>query len=150
MIEFIGWAVAAVLVAAYLYDKKKQERKKPEPVPTPPVKQPPIDYGRPRLPQEYVSHWNSQSWHGQGISLVMSTNPFQRKVRWVRIEGMGMAKHGSQDKGRDIWTIRDPGLTGLQGSLEVGTVDGTVYEAQTTDFRDVGANFSQDAEHEDH
>ncbi|MDP7563257.1 MAG: hypothetical protein QF841_02120 [Arenicellales bacterium] len=57
-------------------------------------------------------HWNTNAWHGQGSALVMCSN-VTNGMKWCKINGHSLLKHGSADKGRDVWTIYQQNLGGV-------------------------------------
>jgi len=57
-------------------------------------------------------HWNTKAWHGQGSALVMCSN-VTNGMKWCKINGHSLLKHGSADKGRDVWTIYQQNLGGV-------------------------------------
>ena len=52
-----------------------------------------------------MHHWNWRAWHGRGVAMVMAYDGSTNGAEWVEVSGHRMAKHGSTDKGRDIWTM---------------------------------------------
>ena len=57
-------------------------------------------------------HWNTNAWHGRGSALVMCSN-VTNGMQWCKINGRSLQKHGSADKGRDVWTIYQQNLGGV-------------------------------------
>jgi hypothetical protein len=52
-----------------------------------------------------MHHWNWHAWHGKGVAMVMAYDRRTNGAEWVEVSGHRMAKHGSTDKGRDVWTM---------------------------------------------
>jgi len=48
-------------------------------------------------------HYNSDAWDGRGVAIVMCRG--DRRTDSCSINGTPMALHGSQDHGRDVWSI---------------------------------------------
>lgn len=65
-------------------------------------------------------HYNRHAWtsHGTrppgGIALILGYGQHATGATW---NGRTMQKHGSLDKGREIWTIRDPSLVGKGATI---------------------------------
>ena len=57
-------------------------------------------------------HWNTNAWHGRGSALVMCSN-VTNGMQWCKINGRSLQKHGSADKGRDVWTLYQQNLGGV-------------------------------------
>jgi hypothetical protein len=58
-------------------------------------------------------HYNPQAWDGNGVAVVMCGN--DARMESCSLDGKAMSLHGSQDKGRDAWTIR--GRSGYGGTI---------------------------------
>lgn len=55
-------------------------------------------------------HYNPKAWHGAGSAIVLCPG---KSVESVSIDGRELTKHGSPDKGREVWTdYHHPGLHG--------------------------------------
>jgi hypothetical protein len=52
-----------------------------------------------------MHHFNWRAWHGRGTAMVMAYDGSTNGAEWVEVSGHRMAKHGSKDKGRDVWTM---------------------------------------------
>ena len=50
----------------------------------------------------YYSHWNSSAWHDEGVALILGPG---EHLKWVKINGVPLTKHGNGDKGREAWAI---------------------------------------------
>ncbi len=60
-------------------------------------------------------HYNPQAWHGTGSAIVMCEG-WSNGMKWCKINGRVMTRHGSQDLGREIWSIY--GETGIGGTVQ--------------------------------
>ncbi len=77
--------------------------------------------------QRKFHHYNSAAWHGSGSAVVLCPGDSATEVTMA---GRPFVKHGSLDKGREVWTDwRTPGLT---GTLNI-VIDGKLYRSQITD-----------------
>ena len=52
-----------------------------------------------------MHHWNWRAFHGRGVAMVMAYGGSTNGAEWVEVSGHRMAKHGSKDKGRDVWRM---------------------------------------------
>lgn len=63
--------------------------------------------------REFHHHYNPAAWHGRGSAIVCC--PGAPKMDSVTIGGRSLRKHGSLDKGREVWT--DYHKKGLSGEI---------------------------------
>jgi hypothetical protein len=84
-----------------------------------------------------MHHWNWHAWHGTGVAMVMAYGGSTNGAEWVEVGGHRMAKHGSSDKGRDVWTMGSLKGTGavsgrimLKGKIYTFTIPrgGVIYD----------------------
>lgn len=50
----------------------------------------------------YYSHWNYSAWHDEGVALILGPG---EHLKWLKINGVPLVKHGNGDKGREAWAI---------------------------------------------
>ncbi len=66
---------------------------------------PTTDWAKGGRTKRTFHHWNWHAWHGKGLGLVCAYDGSTNGAEWVEVSGHRMAKHGSTDKGRDVWTM---------------------------------------------
>ena len=75
-------------------------------------------------------HYNPKAWtsHGahppQGVALILGRN---QSAKSITLDGLKMQKHGSKDKDREVWTIRERHLVGSGGEVVLTETNGKQY-----------------------
>lgn len=72
------------------------------------------------IPKNKISHYNPNAFHGTKSAVVLAKG---EKAKSVTIDGVKFRKHGSLDKGREVWVADKPGL---EGNAKVDYTDGSI------------------------